>query len=487
MNEVARPTGVRAPALAAAAAFTFVPMAAHAQALPYLPAGDDRLRHEVQLAVDAGEAPLATTWPIPTLDFSEQARGELRSRIAPGDGKDAGWFVNGGAKPTQLRTFADTPRENGEIGLQAGWAAGDYAGGTLRFSYAFDPEDGRHIRADDTYAAWRLGNWWLSAGFQQRWWGPGHDGSLVLSNNARPLPQVAIERARALAPKSKWLAWIGPYRWTTFMGRFTADRDDVPHPYLWGLRLTVRPFDSGLELGFSRTAQWCRPGVCGLGAFKDVVLGRDNRGENVTASNEPGNQLAGFDVRYRIPSLPVAVYYQQNGESIDNNNWRPRILTQLAGAEIWGGTRGSASWRAFLEYAGTTCGEWGGDALRFGCAYENNLFTDGYRDRGRVLGHPADRDARLYTLGGTYAEAGGRSWELRIRRGELNRGGITSPTYGGPSVASDLDNVEVRVTGSFAQRFDYSLGLGYDRLRPTNASSTSSGRAFLSVSAPWGR
>jgi hypothetical protein len=54
-------------------------------------------------------------------------------------------------------------------------------------------------------------------------------------------------------------------------------------------------------------------------------------------------------------------------------------------------------------------------------------------------------------------------------------------------VPTDLDNVEVRVVGTVAERFNYSLGVGYDRLQPANASSTSSGRGFLSVSVPWGR
>lgn len=465
-----------------------LPLAAGAQALPFLPAGDARLRHELQLAVDDGRVPLGSTWPIPSFDVPADERDALRSHEQPGTSADAGWFANGAAKPTRVRSFTDTPRENGELGVQAGWAAGDYAGGVFRLAYAFDPEDGMHYRFDDSYLAWRIGNWWLTAGLQERWWGPGHDGSLILSNNARPMPQLAIERASAKAPVWRWLKWVGPYRWSSFMGRMEDRRVDFPHPYVWGLRFTMRPFDSGLELGFSRTAQWCRPGVCGFSAFKDVVLGRDNRGENVAANQEPGNQLAGYDLRYRVPRTNFAIYYQGNGESIDNGNWRPRILTQLVGAELWSGSSaGGASWRTFVEFAGTTCGEWGSGrpaGAGFGCAYENGLFTGGYRFRGRVMGHSVDRDAQLYTLGGLYIDTAGRSWEVRVRKGTLNRGSVATPTYAGPVVESDLTNAEAKVDGTW-KGFTYSVGVGIDRLEPVNGDRTTSGRAFVSISAPW--
>mgnify|MGYP002783871648 CR=1 FL=1 len=469
----------------------FVPSAALAQALPFLPTGDVRLRHEVQLEVDAGRMPLGTTWPIPTRDVPEARRSELRSTLQPGDGQDAGFFVNGAAKPTRLRTFADTPRENGEVGLQAGWAAGDYAGGAFRVSYAVDPEDDKSFRFDDTYAAWRLGNWWFSAGYQERWWGPGHDGSLILSNNARPLPSVALTRASSQPFETKWLSWIGPWNVTTFMGVFEGDRTDYDNnPLLWGLRVNFRPVE-GLEIGLSRTAQWCRPGRCTASAFADVLLGRDNRGENVAVEDEPGNQLAGADLRYRLPRLPAAVYWQFNGESIDNGNYRPRLLTQLVGGEIWGASEGGSSWRAFVEFAGTRCGEFGTDrpsSELWGCAYENGLFTGGYRSRGRVIGHSIDRDSRSYTLGGWYVPAVGPSYEVRLRRMDLNRNAIAapSPSHSAASRATTRMGAEVAILGAW-RGLAFSAGVGADVVDTTGRGETAEGRAFIQLSAPWAK
>ena len=455
-------------------------------ALPFLPPGDARLRHLVQIEADEGRVPLSTSWPIPTLDLPADERSSLYSYQQPGTSTDAGWFIDGGIKPDPIRTFDDTPRETGEVGLQAGWAAGDYAGGALRVSYVAKPQDDMHYRFDDSYVAWRFGNWWVSLGQQERWWGPGHDGSLILSNNARPLPSIGIDRASARAPEWSWLKWIGPYRWSTFMGRFEDERVDFPHPLLWGLRLSFRPFDSGLEVGFSRTAQWCRPGVCDLTAFKNVVLGHDNRGENVSASQEPGNQLAGYDLRWHLGSLPTAIYLQVNGESIDNRNWRPRHLTDLVGWEWWSHPKETGSWRAFAEFSQTTCGAWGAqstDQAEPDCAYNNALFTGGYYFRDRVIGHSLQGDGKLMTLGGLYLDSRQRTWELRLRHGDLNAyGASTLNTLS--TVPTGLWSVEAKAEGRW-NTVTYSVGAGADRLEPRDGSPSTAGRLFLSISRPW--
>jgi hypothetical protein len=491
LKEASRPLAAAASTLVLVGglAALAVPSRASAQALPFLPPGDLRLRHELQMAADAGQVPLATTWPIPTLDLPPESREALRAYTQPGSARDAGWFANGGSRPMRLRSFADTPREHGEIGVQAGWAAGDYAGGTFRVSYAFDPQDDRHYRFDDSYVAWRAGNWWLSAGFQQRWWGPGHDGSLILSNNARPLPSLALTRASSKPFESKWLSWIGPWNLTTFMGKFEDGNSGYPHPLLWGMRVNFRPLRS-LEIGLSRTAQWCRPGVCDASAFGDVLLARDNRGENVSAENEPGNQLAGLDLRWRLPAgIPAAVYAQMNGESIDNRDWRPRRQTVLVGAEVWSAADGGGSWRAFAEFAGTRCGEWStpaADRSPWGCAYESGLFSGGYRTRGRVIGHAADRDSQVFTLGGLYAPAAGPAFEMRVRRAKLNRGATAapSPTHTVAAMASDLWNVELKLEGHW-RRWTFSAGVGGDYLEPAGHDPVTTGRGFLSIGSQW--
>jgi len=460
---------------------------AWADALPFLPAGDARLRHLVQLAADDDQIPLASSWPISTLDLPEAQRSSLHSLQQPGTSMDAGWYLSGSVKATQIRTFDDTPREKGEAGVQGAWAAGDYAGGVMKIGYAVKPQDGRHFRFDDSYASWRLGNWWFTAGEQQRWWGPGWDGSLVLSNNARPLPAISLDRARSLPFESKWLRWIGPWRISTFMARFENDRVDFPHPLLWGFRGSFRPLKS-LEISLSRTAQWCRPHVCGLSAFKNVLSGRDNRGDNVGVSREPGNQEISWDARWRLPKLPAAVYLQVNGETGELGTVlpRPRQTTDVIGMEIWSSATQGGSWRVFTEWAGTTCGEFSfnkSDQPNPNCQYNNGLFTGGYYYRGRVLGHSLQGDGRLFTIGGLYVDPEDRTWEFRLRKGKLNRFSASTLNTLTP-VAANLWNAEAKVDARF-RGITYSLGVGGDRVEPDGGERTLSMRAFLNLTAPW--
>jgi hypothetical protein len=55
------------------------------------------------------------------------------------------------------------------------------------------PTMARPWRADGSYLGVNFGNFMLSAGLMERWWGPGWDGGLILSTNARPIPSVTLE------------------------------------------------------------------------------------------------------------------------------------------------------------------------------------------------------------------------------------------------------------------------------------------------------
>ena len=460
------------------------------QALPFLPTGDVGVRHELELQSDAGQIALTTTWPMPTIDLSAEQKKTLRSVMQPSDAFDAGWFLNGAVGRQGLRDYGMTPRDVFEAGVQSGWAASDYAGGVLRFSYTGHPRDEMHYRVDDSYASWRFGNWWVTVGAQERWWGPAWDTSLILSNNARPRPGVTIERASSARPESPWLSWIGPWRLVTFMERLEGRRVDFPHMRLWGLRVTLKPVSS-LEIGLSRTAQWCLPELCTPKSFWRLISGHSNAGENVYANEKPGQQQSGFDVRWRLPTGHEAVYWQLNGETIDNGTKRPRQTTNVLGIETAHALGNGGSWRAFLEYADTTCGHlsFGGGSGdgTLGCAYEDELITGGYRFRGRVIGSSFDRDARMWSLGAIISDSSSRTWDFRVRSGRLNVGSTYTPSY----VDSQIVPVETRHLGFDArmtgplQGLRYTIGLGVDHDTPEGDGAHLVGRGYVGVSKNW--
>src|SRR3546814_17786937 len=55
----------------------------------------------------------------------------------------------------------------------------------------------RSWHLDQTYAAYKLGNWAVYGGFVEHWWGPGNSGSLLFSTSARPFPKIGFKRLAA--------------------------------------------------------------------------------------------------------------------------------------------------------------------------------------------------------------------------------------------------------------------------------------------------
>jgi Capsule assembly protein Wzi len=81
----------------------------------------------------------------------------------------------------------------------------------------------------------------------------------------------------------------------------------------------------------------------------------------------------------------------------------------------------------------------------FDCAYENSIYTAGYRFRGRSIGHATDNDTRMLSFGALYVTENGTSWSLKLRDAELNRDATSPETnHTIASVATDLQSVDLR-------------------------------------------
>ena len=444
-----------------------------ARADPWLVAGDEGVRSDIQLLADAGilRGPV-TTWPMSWPDIARDARaaddvgldeGTARalkriqrlSRLASEDGfSGLEVRVSAAYQPTLMRDFADTPREEGELGMRSSWL-GEHFVLNLQGSYVVDPDDGKDWRADGSYIGVNFGNFMLSAGFMERWWGPGWDGSLNLSTNARPIPSITLERNYTDPFKTKLLSWMGPWRASIAMGEAESHGVAVPNVKFYAARINFRP-RPWLELGLTRTAQWCGGDrSCDWDTFVDMVLGNDNAVEGGELDDSPGNQMAGYDLRLRSPwkQLPLVFYTQWIGE--DEAGGLPSKFIGQFGLETWGSWHES-TWRLRGEYADTAC-NFSREAPQFDCAYRNALYPQGYAYRGRIIGHSMDNDSRMLTLAGLLVRGNGDVFSLAVRRVELNRDG---GTHAISEVPVDVDNVELRYSrGVGAGRL--SIGVGY--------------------------
>jgi hypothetical protein len=464
---------------------------------PMIPPGDMALRHDIRLLADHGviTGPVSG-WPLawgPILaDLSRAANDAnlpdkvldalLRVR-ARGRWETAVEEIHYNAKiglaekPTRIRSFQNTPREDAELSLGLSWI-GEYLSIDLNGQAVADPDDGKEFRYDNTSLGVLFGNYAITVNTLDRWWGPGWDGSLILSNNARPIPSITLERNFTDPFETKWLSWLGPWDLSVLFGQFESDRH-VADAQFFGLRFDFRPLPS-LEIGLSRTAQWCGEGrPCGFDTFTDLFFGRDNRGDDgLDADDEPGNQLAGIDLRWNLAGfrLPLGVYGQFTGE--DEAGGFPSRYLALGGIDASGMLGDRWSWRGFVEGAYTKCNFYESDEA-FNCAYNHSIYQTGYRYRGRAVGHGADNDTLMLSTGLLLIDRDDTQWHGLLRYGELNRGGAADSRN--TLTPSKQTLVSVDLLHSRAFRFGViELGVGFEQLEDdVSGESNNAGRGFL--------
>ena len=349
--------------------------AASASAGPVAAPGDIGLRHDIQLLADYGviSGPV-TTWPISWDAIAADLQIAMDSKVILPNAVDRTMQrlvvrvnreiqrgkprmnsrLSVAEEPRRIRSFSDTPLEEGEVSAGFSWL-GERVSLDLNATGAYKPLDDEEARADGSRIALDMGNVTLAVSTMDRWWGPGWDGSLILSNNARPIPAITLGRNRTHAFKSKWLSWIGPWDLDVIWGQMEEDRA-ISSPRFFGMRFAFRPFKS-LEIGLSRSAIWCgdtRP--CDFDTFWDIFRGKDNLGDDgATFENEPSDQLAGFDMRWSNMwfGQPMALYAQAIGED-EAGGFPSRYIGQV-GIETSGYFRNRWSYRWFAEWEEIHC------------------------------------------------------------------------------------------------------------------------------------
>ena len=447
---------------------------------PYIAPGDVALRHDIQLLADHGviSGPV-TTWPLAWGPILESLKDADASELSPmlidayaRVRERARWetrtselrfeaSVAAAEEPTRVRSFQNTPRGNAQVTAGADWT-GDWLSVDLNVQAVDSDQDSREGRIDNSMIGIAAGNWTIAASTQDRWWGPGWDGSVILSNNARPIPSLMIDRIFTDAFESKWLSWIGPWDMSILFGQLESERE-VPDARFFGMRVNFRPIES-LEIGLSRTALWCgedRP--CSFDTFVDLYIGNDNRGdEGITEENEPGTQEAGIDVRWSPAFLDrrIAFYGQFIGE--DEASGLPSKWFGMSGVEWTGRLHDRWSARAFVEGAATTCQFYKSEPV-YNCTYNHSIYRTGFRYRGRTIGHAADNDARLVSAGVTLVDTEGVSWYALLRAGALNRGGVIDPRHSLTPTRQDI--VSIDVTHVRPTRIGtLTAGVGFERI-----------------------
>ncbi len=465
----------------------------------FLPASDTRLRDDLTLLVDEGVINLPVNeWPLAREDVAQAV-----ARVSATDLQEAGlraalsrvvkattppedaaeWRIREvsatAGQPGLLRDEATLGRENFELRSMGGMSNDRY-GITLAATGVIDASDGQDVRFDGSDITVRWGNWLFSANQMDRWWGPGHEGSLILSSNARPMPALSLDRYRSLPVDFPVLRWLGPWRFSGFLGLGENHRADVDQPLFMGMRLSFKPAPI-FEFGMSRTAQFCGKGrQCNLETFGRMLIGQDNAGMRGLEDphDEPGNQMAGFDVRVVSPfkALPVAVYAQEIGEDNSSTSIPERYLA-LLGAESWFMFDSGSVLRAHVEYANTKV-KWYSSGIEPDWAYRQGIFFAGYRYRGRNIGHTTDADSETASIMLSLTQQDGDRWSLLARHGRLDHIG-TPDVYNevtfGPS---DYKSMQLSWEGSVLGQV-FGAQAGYEKQSPVSAGDAKGAFGFI--------
>jgi hypothetical protein len=156
----------------------------------------------------------------------------------------------------------------------------------------------------------------------------------------------------------------------------------------------------------------------------------------------------------------------------------PTSFIVIGGIELTTWVKASGtSFRWFAELAGTTLGEL--SDRRFNSAYNHVTYRTGYRYRGRIIGHGADNDARIGSLGMVMATDSGNHFSALIRSGELNRGGAPDPRHSLTPTPLDILSADVMYSHNFG-RNRLEVGVGYEELDdPATGTKTDETRGFL--------
>ena len=414
-------------------------------------AGDRQLRQDVE-TLKAGKyirGPIES-WPLPwsqIMDGVEKAENANapgfvaaaagRLRAQSGIASQSTVYeadIAGTNRPALVRDFGFTARNQADVALRVSNSLGNlhlnygvgYRSNQVGQDYHFEPSD----------FALQFSNWAIYGGYTQKWWGPGNDGALTISTDARPFPKVGITRLNPFKPRTKFLRWVGPWRVDFFGGVLTETRPDSRNPIEFGQRFTVEP-SPGLEISLSRTLLICGDrgtapappaianqvggGKCGAGPVGRALF-------PFFGGIQPGDSLAGLSVSYTrmVGSGAVRIYYEAAGED------KKGVLQfdqdgQVGGASVTfpafteGGTL-----QLYSEYTDTLARRLIPFKSFPRSYYGNSFYYTGKDYRGLPLGDSIGGDSDLFTASAAYTTP--RNWRVytSYRQAHYNKTGVAS-------------------------------------------------------------
>jgi len=265
------------------------------------------------------------------------------------------------------------------------------------------------------YVGMQVGNWQITFGKQEQWWGPDAGGPMLFSTNAEPIEMLQINRTTPFTLPG-FLSRIGPIRVEYFLGRMSGYHwlfsSTTGLTGTWAQTLSDQPFISGekvevkpsrnLELGFSVTDLFAGAGEpMTLHRWLNAIIPVNN-GAPGTAS-DAGDARGGFDFRYRVPGARNWLTFYGDGFTDDEPS------------PLWGAFSKSAfdSGLYFSHLPGLpkldlrvegvfTDNPNPNQVLQHGFFYFNARYVNGYTNNGNLMGSWIGRQGQGAQAWSTY-------------------------------------------------------------------------------------
>ena len=421
-------------------------------AAPWIEINDLSLRNDIQLLADSGLITVpVTTYPLmwqaimpevtaakvetlPPSQVSALLRIQKEFQQATGSISRNSIRLYAATTARRFTSYGQSDYDEGSIELSHEYQ-GESLSGKLQVNYRAGLDhnnginQGNDYNMDGSYLSYQLGNWILTGGAIDRWWGPSIDSNLILSDNARPLPSVNLSRVQSTAFETPWLSWLGTWTANAQMAKLESDRY-IPDALIWSARGAIRPF-RGLEFGASWSFQWAGEGQpSSMKDFFEILFGGlECANGDPTCDPElntaQGNHLAGYDIRWSdsLFDTTYALYTQVIGEDGSPNAGLITDKASLYGAELRFQLF-EQNILANVEYTDTQVNCIDAEDTSLNCFYEHTLvYHSGYRYYRRAIGSTYDNDAETFVMTFLGQLTNGNNWQVKIRQAKLNTNG----------------------------------------------------------------
>ena len=276
----------------------------------------------------------------------------------------------------------------------------------------------------DSYFAFVAGNFILGVGNYDRWWGPSHHASLILSNYSKSSPGFFIRSLEGFTSPLPLIRSFGKLNFSFFANQLESSRA-IKNPFLISGRFSFNPVN-GLTIGLTRSIMFGGDGKDNsFKALWDSVRGDASTRKGKSDGNID-NELAGFDMKYsfNVSDLVWSFYGQYIGE--DGTDYWPWRTFYLAGTEFLFIKLGKLN-SINLEYINTFYEGVGvgssQNKLRADIIYEHEFYKSGYRYKGLPIGAFIDGDSNYFQFSVSSELNGNTKVEFSLIYGNFNKDG----------------------------------------------------------------